>query len=891
MAVKTLQRSFAAGEISEECHGRLDLTRYQSGLAIARNFFTTPHGPAVNRAGTKYILETKDSTKRSVLLPFSYNTEQTYTLEFGDQYIRFHLAGGTLLEATQNITGISQANPGVVTYTGADPANGDWVYLTGVGGMTQANGRFFKVAGVNAGANTFQLTSVHGGANINTTGYGAYTAGGTMAPVYEIASPYLEADLYELHIAQSADVMTITHPDYAPRELRRNGAATWEVVEVDFKHGPLGDKNTDLRNNIYVTTPMSVEDGGINVRLVAQAAAFTASMVGRVIRLGKNYFNGHVKPWAAGEAIAAGEYRFFGNNYYVDYGSGGTSGATPPTHTEGVASDGTLLWRYWDSGSVVMEIVNFVSTTQVDAFMRYDFKEPIYPLTIGSGPTTLLNTFNHNGDGATVTFACAGITQLPASRYVVTVGGGYKIPFLEYFVDAAADTITFVEAPPVGVNNVVVREYTLTNWTFDWTLGAWYEDNYPSAVSYFGGRIAYAGTEAEPQDLWLSKAGGQYTDFGTTPLLADDEAIDLRIADRQVNRVRDLVALKHLVAMTSSRTWQVVGDENNVLTPAATVDPGDAVGISTVQAEVVGNQALYVDAVGNAIHKLYLGVLQSGEQGYLSEDLSILAEHLTREKTIIDIAFQRKPYPILWCVRSDGVLLGLTHNARHEVVAWHQHITNGEFESVAVINEGTEDAVYFVVKRTVNGRTCRNVERMASRRFTALEDCFFVDAGLTYDGAANDVITGLHHLEGEEVVGLADGVPFTATVEDGAIELADEAELVHIGLSFTADLQTLPLALQAEGAGQGYTKNVTAAHLRFIDSAGMKVGPSFEAAALDEPLLEETENPLEGPVLVNGRRRVPLAGDWGEDGQVCLRQSLPLPVMVSSLVLEVALGG
>lgn len=910
MAAKVLRRSFAGGEVDPEVYGRIDLGHIQTGLAIARNIITSQHGPAFNRAGFKYILETKDSTKASVLLPFSFNDEQTYVLEFGDQYIRFHTNGGTLLTATQAITGITQADPGVVTYSGTDPVNGDWVYIDSVGGMTQVNGRYFKVANVNAGANTFELTSIHGGADIDTTGYGAYTAGGTFAKVYEIASPYLEADLFELHIAQSADVLTITHPDYAPRELSRLAAASWTLAEIEFVGGPFLDPYREKRQYVWTLDKsgampvVTLNDGTTGeISLYSDDDIFEAEDVGRLFRIAQWEYEGgsSYSAWDTGLVYGKLGGVRHGDNYYEAV-EAGTTGNVAPTHTSGVRKDGNpgVKWRYSHNGFGVVKIIEFVSVNEVKAEVQLELPRVIQYGYINAGATahTATTTWNLSGTGSQTRFAIVGATSENPAKYRVTIADVFagtserQIPHEEYMVDAAGDNIDFFVPPPAGVNNILVEEFASALITTDFAFGAWgAEPGYPGCVSYFGGRLAYGGSEEEPQNVWLSKSGN-YKDFGVSVPALDSDAIDVSFADRQVNRVRDLVALKHLVALTSSRAWHLVGDVDNVLTPTATAEPGDAVGISLVQAEVANSHGLYVDAVGNAIHRLYYGALPTGESGYLSEDLSILAEHLTRNKTIVDIAFQRKPVPILWCVRSDGYLLGLTYNARHEVVGWHQHTTDGEFESVAVVNEGVEDAVYCIVKRTINGRTVRYVERMASRRFVTLADCFFVDAGLSYEGAANDEITGFWHLEGETVVGLMDGAVFSKVVTDGTITLDAEASKVHAGLGYVADMQTLPLSIEIRdvGAGaQGTTKNVNAVHLRLIDSSGVKAGPDEDH--LDELLQREDEVYGAAPNVVNGLRRVPIDGTWTEDGQVYIRQENPLPLHVSQLVLEVAVGG
>ncbi len=127
-----------------------------------------------------------------------------------------------------DITNITNASPGVLTYSGTDPANGDWFYVTGVEGMTQINNRYVQVSNVNTGANTFSLKDWFGNA-IDTTSYSAYVFNGDMQKVYEIASPYAVADLTNpeggcaLSIVQSGDVLYIGCEGYAPRTLTRSG--------------------------------------------------------------------------------------------------------------------------------------------------------------------------------------------------------------------------------------------------------------------------------------------------------------------------------------------------------------------------------------------------------------------------------------------------------------------------------------------------------------------------------------------------------------------------------------------------------------------------------------------------------------------------------------------
>ena len=228
------QPSFSKGEIAPSLYGRFDLAAYAIGGKVIEGFLITRAGGLVNTPGTQLIGEVKDSTARTRLIPFAFNTEQTYILEFGNEYMRVIKDGGYVLEPSQAITGITQANPGVLSYSGADPANGDWFYLSGIVGMTQLNGKMVVVSGVNAGANTFQLKDTAGN-NINTSAFTAYSSGGTMQRVYTIATPYLTAELPLLKYMQSADVMTLTHRNHEIHELSRIDHDDWSLVIPDFE--------------------------------------------------------------------------------------------------------------------------------------------------------------------------------------------------------------------------------------------------------------------------------------------------------------------------------------------------------------------------------------------------------------------------------------------------------------------------------------------------------------------------------------------------------------------------------------------------------------------------------------------------------------------------------
>jgi hypothetical protein len=767
---RPLLRSFAGGIVGPELYGRLDLTKFQTGLAEALNWWVLPHGPVQNRPGFEYVLEVKDSTKAVRVIPFSFNTEQTFVIEFGDQYIRWHTQGATLLEAADGVLGVTQANPGVLSSDGlfgSPPSNGDWVYLSGIGGMTELNGRYAKVANVVPGVvDTFELTDIHGGADIDTTNYGAYTSGGTFAKVYEIATPYLEADLFDLHFVQSADVLTITHPSYAPRELRRLGATNWTLTSISF------------------------------VPTIGTPAVPTAT-------------------------------------------AGGPGGGTPITHTYKTTAlaaeslEESLASASDNASSDLTVAGNYVDVTPsvVSGAVRYN----IYKLSNG------LYGYIGQTDGSA--FRDKNVTP------------------------DVSQTPPELSNPFSGANN------------------------YPGAVGYYEQRRCFGGTNAKPQNFWATRSATENNLSYSIPQ-RDDDAIAFRIASREVNRIRHIVDLKQLVLLTSGGEWRVAPQNSDVLTPTtASPKPIATEGASNVQPVVTSSAIIYVQESGGRLRELKPNQYDSAAFD-APNDLSIMAPHLFDDYTIVDMAYAKAPYKMVWCVRSDGQLLGLTYLPEHEVIALHQHETNGYFESVACVKEGSEYALYAVIRRTINSRSVRYVERLHTRRFSAPEDAFFVDSGLTYDSTPTTTIRGFWHLEGEELAVLADAGEVTGVeVEEGVITLEQEASVVHAGLRITADLQTLPLALEAEALGQGMTKDVNEVYLRLKDTSGILIGPTFETADMVEMTLRSDEDYGSAPALMTGIEQVTIMPQWGQDAQVCIRQSAPQPATILSMTLEIAVGG
>jgi hypothetical protein len=831
MSSKHLLRSFAGGEITPELAGRLDLTKYQTGLSLARNFITLPHGPAARRPGLEFINEAKDSTKAVRLIPFAFSADQTAVLEFGHQYVRVHLNGAALLEEAKTIGSISGST---VTLTAHGYTTGDWVFI---------GTRFLKVTVT--GTDTFTTQDL-AGAN-------ATASGSTAARVFTLATPYDEADLFDIHYAQSADVITLTHPDYSTRELSRQSETTWTLTEASFAPPaarPTGvtatatvAQNQNTTQVRYVVT--AVKDDGVTESLPSDRATATNNL-----SLAGNF---NTITWSGVDGYARYNVYKLRGGVYGYIGQVTPSGTSPKTISTAKGYDSVSNrtgFQYYKRVRITTSTAHGYSTGDrvfITGTSKYD----------GVWQVTVENSTQ---------FTYALQTTY---RDTITTGTA-NIPSLSLVDDnVLADT---TQSPPEDI-------IALNSDPGD----------YPSAVTYHEQRRWFAGTILKPQVMWATRTG---TDSNLTSSLPSREAdaFEIRVASSQYNQIRHLVALSDLIALTAGGEFRVYADGAPAITPTTvSVKPQGYAGASNVQPVVTTSALLYVQAQGSRIRELSYSWEASS---YRSVDASIMAPHRFNGFTVTDLAYSRAPDSLLWAVRDDGTLLGLTYVPDQQVYGWHAHDTDGAFESVCTVPEADEDVLYAVVRRTVGGRTVRYIERLHTRIFTQLEQAFYVDSGLTYDGSPTTTVSGLWHLEGKSVDVLADGaVEPRKTVTNGQITVGTAASKIHVGLPITADLRTLPLALEAtQAAGQGTVKNVNKVHLRVSQSSVVKAGPTFDRLR-EYPSRAVTDPYGSPPALRDGELSLSIDPSWNQDGAVCLRQDLPLPLTVLSMTLEVQTGG
>lgn len=401
--------------------------------------------------------------------------------------------------------------------------------------------------------------------------------------------------------------------------------------------------------------------------------------------------------------------------------------------------------------------------------------------------------------------------------------------------------------------------------------------NNPSCVNYFQQRKLFGCLKNAPQTLVTSQTGTDNNFNISRPLNASD-SINIRLSEREVNEIRHLIGLNDLIVLTSGAEWKLNGSDGtfSAASPPLCV-PQSYYGCSHIPPCVSGNMVLFVQAGGSVVRDLGYEYVSDSYNG---DELTIFASHLFENKQVVDMAYSKEPYRILWCVMSDGTLNALTYNKKQEVAGWHRHTTDGEFESVAVIREGFEDVAYFVVKREINGQTKRFIERMHSRLIDNAEDGFFVDCGLKGEFQTEvTTISGLSHLEGKEVSILADGGAYKATVKNGVVKLQDPAKKIVVGLPYTFELETLNI----EGENtHGLKKIITAANIKVEKSR-----EDFFVVGDDGTEIQNARS-VNNSVndagwLFSGDITVYPTANYKEDASIKIKQPYPLPLTITSI--------
>ena len=433
-----------------------------------------------------------------------------------------------------------------------------------------------------------------------------------------------------------------------------------------------------------------------------------------------------------------------------------------------------------------------------------------------------------------------------------------------------------------------------------WAESAWSTyRGHPSCGSFFERRLCAAGTETDQQTVWTSQSD-DFENFkaGTN----DSDGIAYTIASEQNNKILWLTSQSRLGIGTNGGEFVMAASTlDEPITPTnVKVTRQSTYGSSNEQSVAINDSTLFLQRNSKKIREF---TYSFEKDGYVAEDMTILAGHITGSG-VTDMATQQSPNTILWCIREDGELLGFTYERNNNVTAWHRHVFDGTAESEAVIPGETEDELWLIVNRTVDGSTARYIERMLVKNMQDTGNNYFVDCGTTTDIDAANTITGLDYLEGEVVAVVANdevlydgqGTDPNFTVTSGSITIATDSPTyttVYIGVPYTSKLKTMPL--NASGTQQqGRTKRITSITLRTWRSLAAKIGTrwdTYETLDFDTSTLSnrwdfyDTDD-LDTYGSITGDYQMDYNGDYETEAAIYIQSDQPLPLTITAIMPE-----
>lgn len=344
-----------------------------------------------------------------------------------------------------------------------------------------------------------------------------------------------------------------------------------------------------------------------------------------------------------------------------------------------------------------------------------------------------------------------------------------------------------------------------------WHLGVWSDTTgYPAAVTFHEDRLAFAGAAETPQRIDLSESS-DYESFAPSELdqsVIDSNGLSFSFNANDVNVVRWILSdAKGLIAGTVGGEWLVSpSSRGEALTPTnITAKRSSKHGSADIQALQSGNATIFIQRAGRKVREMNYFFERDK---FISTDITLLAEHVTLGG-LVQLTEISQPQPIIWGVRSDGVLIGCTYERDIDAfkVGWHRHIiggtsdaagTDAKVESIAAIpsQSGDRDELWMIVQRYVDGGVVRHIEYLTKIFDDAVEqkDAFFLDSALTYDDP--QTISGVTKADPAVVTtssahGFNDGDRVLISGVKGMTELNTNAYLVANKTSTTFELTDL----------------------------------------------------------------------------------------------------
>lgn len=715
MGTRLTQTSFSRGEIAPALYMRTDIEQYSLGCKKIKNGFIHQEGCVSNRSGLEFVGETKNSSKRSRLIPFVFNTEQTYMIEAGEYYFRFINDGGYIVYPDD----YGELFKGNVSITSAS-GTADYIEYT----LDDNGSKFYTDSnGLSAGANVYSVSNLSAKIGIveeYTSSDEIVLTGSTVRNTNQT----LAIDSYQS--LNTAWTLYLGMPifDTITHSLTTGNLSSFNIYAYDIT-----STNPTRTTRIYTVGAMDVYKNcysKISCYFDRATGAWHVSLSDLIGRVSTSTYDSGTNTGYIEIVTLSGGYVLIVNENDTPLRGEIVEIATP------YKEEDLPYLKYAQSADVLTITHNKYTPYELTRYEHHIWhleeiicKPSINPPSWVSAAwytpaaTTTDEIIAAQSNLRTYNYLVCAVdkkTSEESTRSVVASANGHREA---YWKTTEHMTITWGAVSGAEEYNVYrevngIYGYLGTSKSTSFVddniepdlkevapiyQNPFEDDNNPSCVTYFQQRKIYANSEKNPQTFWASQLAAPNNFNVSRPLIASD-AITQSLADREVNEIRHLVGLNHLIALTSNAEYKISGPDGIFEanpSPIALVQSN--FGSSHVQPVISGSMLIFVQAGGSVLRDLGYDYLSDAYNG---AELSIFANHLFDGKKVEYMAYAKEPYRIIRVVFSDGTCAALTYNKGQKICGWTREITDGFYESAAAIREGQEDTTYFIVRRYIN---------------------------------------------------------------------------------------------------------------------------------------------------------------------------------------------
>lgn len=652
--------------------------------------------------------------------------------------------------------------------------------------------------------------------------------------VSEVVTPYAEHSLFSITYVQSNDVLFLAHPDYPPAMLKRMTQTQFVYEVMDLKGGPFMDE--DARG---VKLTASAASGAVTV--TAEEGVFADGMEGMLLRWATPMSPNAITETFAGNATGKKTFTFRGS------------------------------WRVQTGGS-------WVGTLYIDRSADGKAWEVFREYTVNAERN--IDDVGFEEDKYTYRMRFADWGEPPEGTLYECRASLQSESYETWGVIRIDNVLSGTE-----VSGEVIEVLSKTE-TTTWNYGAWNDyHGYPAIINFTDGdRLIFGKTYAEPNRVWLSKVG-DYNNFTADTQADSSMLLTLRIGNGNGavtgNSISFLANRKGVIVGSAAEIGKLVPmNDNTPLAPdnkkyMGETNPG-AAAFPPIQ---INDVLVFVRRGGENLLELSYNY---ATDGYIAPDMTILRPEILREGGgVKQLAFVELPFPIIYCLRNDGVIAAFTYNRTENVTAWSRQVTDGKILSIAVLqDESGYDRTYIAVER--RGKVF--LEEFDRRNDTTASSCVWTDCATVLSGVSGCTLS---RFAGQTVTVKTDGTAREYAVpESGEIDFGKVVEYAEIGLPYVAKLETLPFEmLNGPESSLAAKKRISKVSFKFQNTLGGVVSSS------DHPeknvIFREVKDLANGPQPVrSGSYELSLPDRWTYEKFVTIRQIYPFPMTVQAMIAE-----